>query len=151
MESARCPPPQPKIPSPSQSAASKGEQQVPPQNGEATKMQSGTAEHNETPIVQQTVSGKGKVTKAPDVSEATYDSRSMMEPASQGSARPIDDEVQQKQVPAEAGKEFKIHLLNKIVSVLNMITEVIFLHYRCNFCTHYCSTQLTCSLIQLIY
>lgn len=102
MESARCAPPQPKIPSPSRSAASKGEQ-PPPLNGETAKMQPGPTEHDVIPVAQQTASGKAKVTKAPDVSEATYESRSMMEPASQGSARPVDDEVQQKQVPVEAG------------------------------------------------
>ena len=107
MESARCAPPQPKIPSPSRSAASKGEQ-PPLQNGETTKMQPAPSEHDVTPVAQQAASG-AKVTKAPDVSEATYESRSMMEPASQGSARPADDEVQQKQAPTEAGKFPKIH------------------------------------------
>lgn len=67
-------------------------------------MQAGPTENDVTPIIQQTVSGKGKVTKAPDFSEATYNLRSMMEPASQGRARPVDDEVQKKQVPAESGK-----------------------------------------------
>ncbi|XP_052620728.1 E3 ubiquitin ligase PARAQUAT TOLERANCE 3 isoform X2 [Lactuca sativa] len=118
MESARCaPPPQPKIPSPSRSAASKGEQAPPAQNGEATNMQqaevaAAAAEH--TPAAEPPVSGKGKVMKAPDVSEATYDSKSMMEPASQGSARPVDDEVQQqqKQVPGEAAKKKKKKKVN---------------------------------------
>ncbi|PWA54241.1 DWNN domain, a CCHC-type zinc finger [Artemisia annua] len=105
MESARCAPPQPKIPSPSRSAASKGEQ-PPLQNGETTKMQPAPSEHEVAPVAQQAASG-AKVTKAPDVSEATYESRSMMEPASQGSARPADDEVQQKQGPTEAVKKKK--------------------------------------------
>ncbi|KAI3804371.1 hypothetical protein L1987_25858 [Smallanthus sonchifolius] len=115
MESARCapPPPQPKIPSPSPSATSKGEQPA-PQNGDDTKMQPGPTENNATPVVQQTTSGKGKVNKAPDVSEATYDSKSMMEPASQGSARLADDEVQQKQVPTEAAKKKKKKKVNNM-------------------------------------
>ncbi|KAK1430534.1 hypothetical protein QVD17_13346 [Tagetes erecta] len=116
MESARCapPPPQPKIPSPSPSATSKGEQPPPPQNGDNTKMQSGPTENNVAPVVQQATSGKGKVNKAPDVSEATYESKSMMEPASQGSGRPADDEVQQKQVPAEAAKKKKKKKVNNM-------------------------------------
>ncbi|KAI3764371.1 hypothetical protein L2E82_14378 [Cichorium intybus] len=56
MESARCAPPQPKIQSLSRSAASK-------------------AEHDGAPAAEPPVSGKGKITKAPDVFEATYDSR----------------------------------------------------------------------------
>ncbi|KAI3523962.1 hypothetical protein L1887_02509 [Cichorium endivia] len=88
---ARCAPPQPKIQSPSRSAASKGEMRAPPQNGEATSIQqpapvvvaaAATAEHDGAPAAEPPVSGKGKITKGPDVSEATYDSRSMMEPAS---------------------------------------------------------------------
>ncbi|KAM0069782.1 putative transcription factor interactor and regulator CCHC(Zn) family [Helianthus debilis subsp. tardiflorus] len=112
MESAKCaPPPQPKIPSPAPSAVSKGEQ-PPPQDEGDTKMQLGPMEHDATPVTQQTVSEKGKVNKAPDVSEATYESKSMMEPASQGSARPIDDEVQQKQAPTEAVKKKKKKKVN---------------------------------------
>ncbi|XP_071685930.1 E3 ubiquitin ligase PARAQUAT TOLERANCE 3-like [Rutidosis leptorrhynchoides] len=112
MESARCGPPQPKIPSPSRSAASKGEQ-PPLLNEETTKMQPGPTEHDVVQLAQPTASGKEKVQKAPDVSEATYDSRSMMEPASQGSARPVDDEVQQKQqVPAEPAKKKKKKKVN---------------------------------------
>ncbi|KAJ0602830.1 putative transcription factor interactor and regulator CCHC(Zn) family [Helianthus annuus] len=115
-ESARCAPPpqQPKVPSPSPSATSKGEQ-VPPQNGDDTRMPPGPAENNATPVVQQTISEKGKVNKAPDVSEATYESKSMMEPAaSQGSGRPADDEVQQKQVPTEAAKKKKKKKVNNM-------------------------------------
>nr|XP_043628323.1 E3 ubiquitin ligase PARAQUAT TOLERANCE 3-like isoform X2 [Erigeron canadensis] len=120
MESARCPPPpqQLKIPSPSQSAASKGEQH-PPQNGETAKMPSGPAEHDTTLIAQPAVSGK-KVANAPDVSEATYGSRSVMEPASQGSGRLADDEVQQKQVPAEAAKKKKKKKVNMPMNAAEM-------------------------------
>ncbi|XP_024996165.1 E3 ubiquitin ligase PARAQUAT TOLERANCE 3 isoform X1 [Cynara cardunculus var. scolymus] len=121
MESARCAPPQPKIASPSRSAASKGEQ-APPPNGETTMTRQGPgpAENDADPIVQQPVSGKGKIAKAPDVSEATYESKSMMEPASQGSARVADDEVQQKQVPSEAAKKKKKKKVNMPISAAEM-------------------------------
>ncbi|KAL8263750.1 hypothetical protein R6Q59_021880 [Mikania micrantha] len=114
MESARCaPPPQPKIPSPSPSATSKGGQ-PPPQNDDDTKTQPCLTENNTTPVVQQTNSGKEKANKAPDVSEATYESKSMMEPVSQGSGRPADDEVQQKQAPTEAAKKKKKKKVNSM-------------------------------------
>ncbi|KAI3828900.1 hypothetical protein L1987_03011 [Smallanthus sonchifolius] len=119
MESAKCAPPQPKIPSPAPSATSKGEQ-PPPQDGDNTKMQPGPTEHDMTLVVQPTASGKGKVNKAPDVSEATYESKSMMEPASQGSGRPVDDEVQQKQVPTEAVKKKKKKKVNMPINVADM-------------------------------
>ncbi|MFS7924236.1 hypothetical protein Hanom_Chr03g00270211 [Helianthus anomalus] len=56
MESARCAPPgpppqQPKVPSPSPSANSKGEQ-VPPQNEDDTMMPLGPVENNPTHVVQ---------------------------------------------------------------------------------------------------
>ncbi|KAK9068024.1 hypothetical protein SSX86_012135 [Deinandra increscens subsp. villosa] len=120
MESAKCapPPPQPKILSPTPSAISKGEQleQLPPQDGDNTKMQPGPTEHDATPAIQQTASGEVKVNKAPDASEATHESKSMMEPASQGSGRPVDDEVQQKQVPNEAVKKKKKKKVNMPMS-----------------------------------
>ncbi|XP_076918368.1 E3 ubiquitin ligase PARAQUAT TOLERANCE 3-like isoform X3 [Bidens hawaiensis] len=125
MESARCAPPpppqqQPKVPSPSPSATSKGEQ-PPPQNADDTKVQPGPTEDNVAPVVQAVQQTTGKVNKAPDVSEATYESKSMMEPAaSQGSGRPVDDEVQQKQVPTEAKKKKKKKVNNMPMSAAEM-------------------------------
>ncbi|RYR66064.1 hypothetical protein Ahy_A03g012009 isoform C [Arachis hypogaea] len=43
----------------------------------------------------------------PDVSEATHESMSVKEPASQGSAQLVEEEVQQKMVPAEADFQWK--------------------------------------------
>ncbi|XP_076942624.1 E3 ubiquitin ligase PQT3-like [Bidens hawaiensis] len=121
MESAKCAPPaQPKIPSPAPSATSKGEQ-PPPQDEGDTKVQPGPAEHDVTPVVQQTESGKAKDNKAPDVSEATYESKSVMEPVpSQGSGRPVDDEVQQKQAPTEAVKKKKKKKVSMPMSAAEM-------------------------------
>lgn len=104
MESARCPPP-PKVPSPTMSAASKGEQKL-------------SAGDKETPIAMETTDvGKAVITatqsvekvppaaKVVDVSEATLESASVKEPASQGSAPMVDEEVQQKMASGEAGND----------------------------------------------
>lgn len=106
MESARCP--QPKIPSPTLSAASKGEQvvppqQVPPQNEETTNIQNTTEPMKVDNAPEQTLD-KLRIAKVADVSEATHESRSMKEPASQGSALVAEEELQQKPVSGEAGK-----------------------------------------------
>ncbi|KAH9777162.1 E3 ubiquitin ligase PQT3-like [Citrus sinensis] len=106
MESARCPPP-PKVPSPTMSAASKGEQKL-------------SAGDKETPIAMETTDvGKAVITatqsvekvppaaKVVDVSEATLESASVKEPASQGSAPMVDEEVQQKMASGEAAKKKK--------------------------------------------
>ncbi|KAH9777171.1 E3 ubiquitin ligase PQT3-like [Citrus sinensis] len=106
MESARCPPP-PKVPSPTMSAASKGEQKL-------------SAGDKETPIAMETTDvGKAVITatqsvekvppaaKVVDVSEATLESASVKEPASQGSAPMVDEEVQQKMASGEADLQWK--------------------------------------------
>ncbi|KAL2895731.1 E3 ubiquitin ligase PQT3-like [Bienertia sinuspersici] len=109
MESARCP--QPRNPSPTQSAASKGEQMLPPRNEGASNLkESADGIKPGDPSQQQLqpqISEKGKNNKVPDVSEATHESASVKEPASQGSALPVEEEVQQKVVTSEAGKKKK--------------------------------------------
>ncbi|KAK6935154.1 Zinc knuckle CX2CX3GHX4C [Dillenia turbinata] len=104
MESARCPPP--KIPSPTLSAASKGEQMLPPRTEETQNLKEGADEVKVANVVQQTLE-KGKAVKVPDVSEATHESMSVKEPASQGSALLAEEEVQQRLAAGEAGKKKK--------------------------------------------
>lgn len=95
--------PQAKVPSPTQSAASKGHQvHAPPPQREQTSNIVETVEENKPtnlPLKQET----GRTSKVPDVSEATHDSRNFKEAASQGSAPLADEEVQQKQISGEAG------------------------------------------------
>lgn len=95
--------PQAKVASPTQSAASKGLQvpAPPPQREETSKIVE-TVEENKSanvPMKQE----KGRIPKVPDVSEATHDSRTVKEAASQGSAPLADEEVQQKPLSGEAG------------------------------------------------
>ncbi|KAK7330783.1 hypothetical protein VNO77_24983 [Canavalia gladiata] len=104
MESARCP--QPKIPSPTSSAASKGELKVSPVNEETTNIQE-TAEDKKAVSAQQQTSEQVRNPRIADVSEATHESMSMKEPASQGSGQPVEEEVQQKLVPTETVKKKK--------------------------------------------
>ncbi|CAL0313751.1 unnamed protein product [Lupinus luteus] len=104
MESARCP--QPKIPSPTSSAASKGELKVLPIHEETTNIQE-TADDNKAVTAQHQTSEQVRITRAADVSEATHESVSVKEQPSQGSARPVEEEVQQNLVPTEAGKKKK--------------------------------------------
>ncbi|XP_034932550.1 E3 ubiquitin ligase PARAQUAT TOLERANCE 3 isoform X1 [Populus alba] len=105
MESARCPPP--KIPSPTQSAASKGEHKPSPVNEESPILNKEIAEEEKPLIASQQVPEKVRTAKAVDVSEATHESISVKEPASQGSAPLAEEEVQQKLAPGEAGKKKK--------------------------------------------
>ncbi|KAJ1422413.1 Zinc finger, RING/FYVE/PHD-type [Sesbania bispinosa] len=104
MESARCP--QPKFPSPTSSAASKGELKISPVKEEITNIQE-TADETKAISAPQQPSGQVRIPRAADVSEATHESMSVKEPASQGSAQLVEEEVQQKLVPAEAGKKKK--------------------------------------------
>ncbi|KNA19128.1 hypothetical protein SOVF_064550 isoform B [Spinacia oleracea] len=109
MESARCP--QPRIPSPTQSAASKGEQMLPPRIEGTSNLKESVdgfkSSNASQPQVQPHISEKGKITKVPDVSEATHESASAKEFASQGSALPVEEEVQQKVAAGEAAKKKK--------------------------------------------
>ncbi|KAG5028329.1 hypothetical protein JHK87_011843 [Glycine soja] len=104
MESARCP--QPKIPSPTSSAASKGELKVSPVNEKTTNIQETTDDRKAVSAPQQT-SEQVRNPRAADISEATHESMSVKEPASQWSAQQVEEEVQQKLVPTEAGKKKK--------------------------------------------
>ncbi|XP_060177067.1 E3 ubiquitin ligase PQT3-like isoform X2 [Lycium barbarum] len=107
MESARNPPP--KIPSPAQSAASKGEllpPPPPPDTEENSKPQESAGEVKDGSAPQQMLD-RGRTSKVADVSEATRESLSVKEHASQGSAPLVDEEVQQKAVVGEAGKKKK--------------------------------------------
>ncbi|XP_028121509.1 E3 ubiquitin ligase PARAQUAT TOLERANCE 3-like isoform X2 [Camellia sinensis] len=113
---------EPKVPSPTQSAASKGEQLPPPQythsavskgeqlpppqNEEISKVRDAADQGTILSAPQKTLE-KGRTGKVPNASEATHDSMSMKEPASQGSALLADEEVQQKLVSGEAGKKKK--------------------------------------------
>ncbi|EEF31732.1 E3 ubiquitin ligase PQT3-like isoform X2 [Ricinus communis] len=106
MESARNP--QPKIPSPTQSAASKEEQKPSPAIEETPNPNLKEKVDEEKPVILlQQVPDKPRTYKAPDVSEATHESMSMREPASQGSAPLAEEEVQQRLAPGEAGKKKK--------------------------------------------
>jgi cytoskeletal protein RodZ len=100
MESARCP--QPKIPSPTSSAVSKGELKISPVNEGAANIQD-TADVIKAVSAPQQASEHVKIPRAGDVSEATHESMSVKEPVSQGSAPVVEEEVQQKLVPTEAG------------------------------------------------
>ncbi|XP_057415422.1 E3 ubiquitin ligase PQT3-like isoform X2 [Lotus japonicus] len=100
MESARCP--QPRLPSPTSSAASKGELKITPVNEETSNIQDIADETKAVSAPQQT-SEQVRIPRVADVSEATHESISVKEPASQGSAQQVEEEVQQKLVPTEAG------------------------------------------------
>ncbi|KAF7810115.1 E3 ubiquitin ligase PQT3-like isoform X1 [Senna tora] len=104
MESARCP--QPKIPSPTSSAVSKGEQKVSPANEGKTEVPEAVDEKKAVSAPQPTLE-EVRATRAADVSEATHESMSVKEPASQGSAPLVEEEVQQKLAPSEAAKKKK--------------------------------------------
>lgn len=106
MESARCP--QPKIPSPTLSAASKGEQMPPPQIEETLNIIiKPVADESKSANPPPQLPEKGRTGKAADVSEATLESMSVKELASQGSAPLAEEEVQQKLASGEAGKKKK--------------------------------------------
>ncbi|XP_019150253.1 PREDICTED: zinc finger CCCH domain-containing protein 18-like [Ipomoea nil] len=107
MESARNP--QPKVPSPSQSAASKGEK-MPPQpllQKEETSRVQEVIEEVKVEIAPPQPLEKGRSSKVVDISEATHESISVKEPASQGSAPLVDEEVQQKPAVSDAGRKKK--------------------------------------------
>ncbi|KAJ6701037.1 RETINOBLASTOMA-BINDING PROTEIN 6 [Salix koriyanagi] len=105
MGSARCP--QPKVPSPAQSVASRGEHKLSPGNAESPILNKEITEEEKPIIASHLVPEKVRTAKAVDVSEATHESMSVKEPASQGSAPLAEEEVQQKLVPIEAGKKKK--------------------------------------------
>ena len=103
MESARCP--QPKIPSPTTSVASKGEQKPISAKEESPDVKY-KANEVKVAIPPQQVLEKVKIAKLADASEATLESMSVKEPASQGSALLAEEEVQQKVASGEAGNDY---------------------------------------------
>ncbi|TQE05443.1 hypothetical protein C1H46_008945 [Malus baccata] len=104
MESARCP--QPKIPSPTVSAASKGDEKQLPQNEEPPKFPE--SKDDVKPVLpQQQILERVRTTKVADASEATRESMSVKEPASQGSIPLVEEEVQQRMASGDAGKKRK--------------------------------------------
>lgn len=108
MESARCP--QPKIPSPTMSAASKGEQ-IPspgPVIAETPQVQEAAVVANPVIATQQPIE-KVRTAKVADVSEATHESISVKEPASQGSAPLVEEEVQQKLASGASGEAGNVY------------------------------------------
>ncbi|KAL3497514.1 hypothetical protein ACH5RR_040246 [Cinchona calisaya] len=100
--------PLPKAPSPTQSAASKGEQvpTPPAQKEETLKVHEVVEEGKAVSASPQTVE-KVRLPTGAGASEATHESISVKEPASQGSAPLVDEEVQQKPVSGEAAKKKK--------------------------------------------
>ncbi|XP_038996228.1 E3 ubiquitin ligase PQT3-like isoform X1 [Hibiscus syriacus] len=102
MESARGP--QLKIPSPTTSAASKGEQKPVSAKEESPDVKDKANELNKA-IPAQQILEKVTTTKLAEASEATLESMSVKEPASQG--RLVEEEVQQKVASGEAGKKKK--------------------------------------------
>lgn len=100
--------PQPKVPSPTQSVASKGEQMPAPaaQKDAAAEVHEVVEEVKPSVAPHQTLE-KIRVPKGADASEATHESASVKEPASQGSALLVDEEVQQKPTVSEAAKKKK--------------------------------------------
>ncbi|XP_038995870.1 E3 ubiquitin ligase PQT3-like isoform X2 [Hibiscus syriacus] len=104
MESARGL--QPKIPSPTTSAASKGEQKPVSAKEESPDVKD-KANDLKKAIPSQQILEKVMTTKLAEASEATLESMSVKEPASQGSAPLVEEEVQQKMASGEAGKKKK--------------------------------------------
>ncbi|KAJ4831593.1 hypothetical protein Tsubulata_015277 [Turnera subulata] len=108
MESAR---PNPKIPSPTMSAASKEEQKLAPGNEVSLNPVTNAVDEVKPVNTQQDPASQGsaplRTSKVIDASEATHESISVKEPASQGSAPLIEEEVQQKLAPGDAGKKKK--------------------------------------------
>ncbi|KAJ7952532.1 DWNN domain, A CCHC-type zinc finger protein [Quillaja saponaria] len=106
MEASRAP--QPKIPSPTMSAASKGEQKASPSpaNIGTAKIQEAVNDVKAVSAPQQTLE-KLRLARTADLSEATHESMSVREQASQGSAQLVEEEVQQKMAPGDAGKKKK--------------------------------------------
>jgi E3 ubiquitin-protein ligase RBBP6 len=125
MESARCPPP--KVPSPTRSVASKGEQhKLSPGNAESPNLNKEITEEEKPVFASQQVPEKVRTAKAADVSEATHESMSVKEPASQGSAPLPEEEVQQKLVPIEAGNDQSLYIYILLLLLLLLGRDGIF-------------------------
>lgn len=109
MESERCL--QPRIPSPNQSAVSKGEQILPSDAKETPYLKKNVdgSEHSDAPQqqMQPQTSKEEKITEVSDVPEHKHNSVTVKEPAVQGSGLPVVEEVQQKVAAVEQGKKKK--------------------------------------------
>ncbi|XP_042516993.1 E3 ubiquitin ligase PARAQUAT TOLERANCE 3-like isoform X2 [Macadamia integrifolia] len=105
MESAR--PAQPKVPSPTFSATSKGEHVPPPSQDITPDLKDTMNEKKPTMSAPQPSVEKGRTAKTMDFSEATRESASMREATSQCSAPLPEEEVQQKLQVGELGKKKK--------------------------------------------
>eukprot|EP00268_Persea_americana_P014715 TRINITY_DN165_c0_g2_i1.p1 TRINITY_DN165_c0_g2~~TRINITY_DN165_c0_g2_i1.p1 ORF type:complete len:823 (-),score=189.05 TRINITY_DN165_c0_g2_i1:283-2751(-) len=105
MESARCA--QPRIPSPTLSAAVKEEHIPPPLKDDTPIMQENVKEGKAAISVPQHSLEKSRGTKNVGQSEATLESVSAKEATSQGSAPHAEEEVQQKLPVGEQGKKKK--------------------------------------------
>ena len=110
MESARCP--QPKIPSPTSSAASKGEPKVSPVNEGTTNVLEPVDDKKVVSAPLQTKE-QVKITRVADVSEATHESMSVKEPAS--STQLVEEEVQQKLVATETGNVYCSFIILSVI------------------------------------
>ncbi|KAL3535807.1 hypothetical protein ACH5RR_004268 [Cinchona calisaya] len=117
--------PQPKPPSPTQSATSKGKHvpQPPAKKQETSKVHEVVEEVKAVSGPQQTIE-KVRLPEGAGVTEATHESVSVKEPTSQGS----DDEVQQIPVSGEAAKKKKkkkAHLpLNGVAPAENYMMSI---------------------------
>lgn len=98
---------EPRVLSPSLSATSKGEQLPTVNFEEIFKVKESTDEGKAVSAPLKS-SEKGRMGKVPDASEATHDSISVKEPASQGSAPLADEDVQQRPVSGEAGNASRL-------------------------------------------
>ncbi|KAJ4968229.1 hypothetical protein NE237_014930 [Protea cynaroides] len=105
MESARCA--QPKVPSPTFSATSKGEHVPPPSKDVTPDLKDIMNEKKPSMSAPQPSVDKGRIAQTMDVSEATRESASVKEVTSQGSAPLPEEEVQQKLQAGEPGKKKK--------------------------------------------
>jgi hypothetical protein len=126
MESSRCP--QPKIPSPTSSATSKGEPKVSQVNEGMTNIQEIAAEKKEVSATQQ-VSEQVQIARAAVVSEATHESMSVKEPTSQGSAKLVEEEVQQKLVPTDGGNVECVYNYAFFVDFLLRAFVILFINF----------------------
>ncbi|KAL5712602.1 RING-type E3 ubiquitin transferase [Ranunculus cassubicifolius] len=91
---------------PAFSASSKGEQLPPTQKDETSNIRETANEANDTGA-QSLPLGIGMTTKAVDASEATFESMTVKEPPSQVGAFLAEEEVQQKSSVSEPGKKKK--------------------------------------------
>jgi E3 ubiquitin-protein ligase RBBP6 len=112
MESAHCL--LPKVPSPTLSAASKGEQKPSPVNGETPKNQE-TRDEGQAAVSPLRTAKRRRTENAADISEFTHESVSVREPTSLGSVPLAKEEVHQKVATSEAGKVLFCGVLNLFI------------------------------------